>query len=58
MVISSAPQEAALPDGMSMMGWLSPNEAQYASVGEARKASSACTPSGDASVDQPPVVFD
>lgn len=58
MVVSSAPQKAALPDGMSMKGWLSPNEAQYASVGEARKASSACTPSGDASVDQPPEVFD
>jgi hypothetical protein len=58
IVVSSAPQEAALPDGLSMKGWLSPNEAQYASVGEARKASSACTPSGDASVDQPPEVSD
>lgn len=58
MVVSSAPQEAAVPDGMSMKGWLSPNQVQYASVGEARKASSACTPSHDASVDQPPQAID
>jgi len=58
LVVSSAPQEAALPDGMSMKGWLSPNQALYASVGEARRASSACTPSRDASVDQSPHVFD
>lgn len=58
MVVSSAPQEAAVPDGMSMKGWLSPNQAQYASVGEARKATSACAPSRDASVDKPPQVFD
>jgi len=58
MVVSSAPQEATVPDGMSMKGWLSPNQAQYATVGEARRATSACTPSRDASVDRPPHVFD
>lgn len=58
MAVSSAPQEAAVSDGMSMKGWLSPNQAQYASVGEARRATSACTPSRDASVDKPPQAID
>ncbi len=53
LLILGGRQEAALPDTMSLQGWLSPNQADYATVGQARQASGHCTPSGEAAVDLP-----
>ena len=53
LLIAGGRQEAALPDTMSLQGWLSPNLADYATVGQARRESGHCTPNGEAAVDLP-----